>query len=77
MTGLTPEEAIKRLNEQGAAFEIIQASPRKRVLGKTEPRVMRVRERTDPEAGRVFELLVGEFRVFDGACQVQNEEVNI
>ncbi len=77
MTGLAPEEAIKRLNEQGVAFEIKQASPRKRVLGKTEPRVMRARERTDPEAGRVFELLVGEFRVFDGDGELHNREGNI
>ncbi len=74
MIGLSPEEAVKRLNEQGAAFEIIQASPRKRVFGKTEPRVMRVREKSSGlEEGRVLELLVGEFRVFDGDGEVKKK----
>ncbi len=77
MIGFTPEEAIKRLNEQGAAFEIKRAAPRKRVLGKAEPRVMRVRERSGPSGETIFELLVGEFRVFDGDRLVQNEEVHI
>ena len=73
MIGLTPEEAIKRLNERGAAFEIKRVSPRKRVLGKTEPRVMRVREKNPGLIeGSVLELLVGEFRVFDNDREEQN-----
>ncbi len=71
MIGLTPEEAIKRLSERGAAFEIKRVLPRKRVLGKTEPRVMRVREN-----GPILELLVGEFRVFGEERQEHSEEVH-
>ncbi len=70
MTGLTPEEAAKRLKAQGVEFEIKRLMPRKRVLGKTEARVMRVREK---EFG--LELLVGEFRVFD--CDKSDSEEHI
>ncbi len=73
MTGLTPEEAAKRLEARGAAFEIKRLTPRKRVLGKTEPRVMRVREKSPGlMEGGVLELLVGEFRVFDNVREEQN-----
>ena len=65
MIGLTPEEAVKRLSERGAVCEVQRHTPRKRVLGKTEPRVMRVREN-----GPAVELLVGDFRVFD----IESEE---
>lgn len=58
---MTADEAEKRLKAQGAAYEITRVEHRKKVLGETEPRVMRVRE-TDA----AFELLVGEFRVFQG-----------
>ena len=75
MIGLTPEDAQKRLAKQGVAFEIKRVTPRKRVLGKTEPRVMRVREKSSGhEAGPVLELLVGEFRVFDGVLNHDREE---
>ncbi len=62
MIGLTPEEAARRLGEAGIAYTIKRAKPRRRVLGSTEPRVMRVRR-----SGGSLELLVGEFRVFGGA----------
>ncbi len=75
MIGLTPEEAAKRLNEQGAAFEIKRLAPRKRVLGKTEQRVMRVREIGGLDKGATLELLVGEFRVFDDYLSDREEPV--